>query len=429
MFPVVLTVLTALMMVGTGSRIMSEFRETRMQVQIEIAETFLTHFLEPYARTRLSSSGTSAQQREALEAALARHLGTKPMIAAQIWLPDGQLLYSSTNGLHVEDHDDSDLVEALRGQRVVQLETVEDGHEVGPIALPYLEVYMPIMDPSQSTPIAVGEIYLDAKGLIDSSGQFERTVWLSIGSAMVAMIGMLGLSARQSEVLRARLEAEQLLVSQNHALRQEAEKARYAAAEANEQTLNFIGAEIHDGPLQLLGLAALMGSTTAEPKLNGDAAAPSLVQQAVGELRRISAGLILPEIEELGPLETVKLAVSRHRSLTGTSVDLSIDGPSSLPGLDLSRRICLYRVLQEGLSNATRHGGEGPVQVSLSVEKASLVVNIVSARRPSTDVQGDDTKQKLGLQGMRRRIAAFSGTVELEPLGDQARLVVRLPFS
>ncbi|TAG21251.1 MAG: hypothetical protein EAZ40_09095, partial [Rhodobacterales bacterium] len=269
----------------------------------------------------------------------------------------------------------------------------------------------------------------DAKGLIESSTQFERTVWLSIGSAMVAMIGMLALSARQSEVLRAQLEAEQLLVNQNEALRKEAEKARYAAAEANEQTLNFIGAEIHDGPLQLLGLAALTGSTKAEAKAKGDATAPSLVQQAVAELRRISAGLILPEIEELGTAETVKLAVSRHRSLTGTSVDLSIEGVSDLPGLDLSRRICLYRVAQEGLANATRHGGEGPVRVSVSVERACLVVNIVSAQRSGAGVQVDDRKLKLGLQGMRRRIAAFNGTVELELLGDQARLVVTLPFS
>jgi signal transduction histidine kinase len=427
MFPVVLTLLTALIMLGTGSRIMSEFRDTRMQVQIEIAETFLTHFLEPYARARLSSSDASAQQREALEAALARHLGTKPMIAAQIWLPEGNLLYSSTNGQHVDDHDDTDLVHALNGQRVVQLETVADGDEIGPIALPYLEVYVPIMAPDQSSPIAIGEVYLDAKGLIESSVQFERTVWLSIGSAMVAMIGMLALSARQSEVLRAQLEAEQLLVNQNEALRREAEKARYAAAEANEQTLNFIGAEIHDGPLQLLGLAALMGST--KPEVKGDATAPGLVQQAVAELRRISAGLILPEIEELSTADTVKLAVSRHRSLTGTSVDLAIDGVSDLPGLDLSRRICLYRVAQEGLANATRHGGEGPVRVSVTVEAACLVVNIVSAQRPGADVQVDDRKLKLGLQGMRRRIAAFNGTVELEPLGDQARLVVILPFS
>lgn len=424
-FPVVLTLLTAVLMLETGNRIITEFRTTRLHAQVETAEAFLTHFLEPYARAQLSISGASAQKLEALEAALARHLGTKPMIAAQIWLPEGRLMYSSTDGLHAAEHDNADLKKALLGEKVIQIETVEDGDEVGPIALPYVEIYLPITDPVQGKPIAIGEVYVDAGAMIEDSARFERTVWLSIGSAMIAMIGMLALSARQSEVLRARLEAEQVLVSQNDALRREAVSARFAAAEANEQTLNYIGAEIHDGPLQLLGLAALLG--TKAPASNDDATAPSLVRQAVVELRRISAGLILPEIEELSTLQTVELAASRHRSLAGTAVDLSVDSLAALPTLDVPRRISLYRVIQEGLANATRHGGEGPVSMSLSVDQASLVVTIDSQQRPKENVAEDGAKQKLGLQGMRRRIAAFNGTVEFELRGDRARLLVTLP--
>jgi signal transduction histidine kinase len=428
-FPVILTLLTTVLMVGTANRIITEFRTTRLHAQVEMAEAFLTHFLEPYARAQLSSSAASGPKLEALEAALARHLGTKPMIAAQIWLPEGGLLYSSTGGLHAADHDSSDLTEALLGEKVIQVETIEDGDEIGPIALPYVEVYLPITDSVASRPIAVGEVYVDASALIEDSARFERTVWLSLGSALVAMIGMLALSARQSEVLRARLEAEHELVSQNDALRREAESARFASAEANEQTLNYIGAEIHDGPLQLLGLAALLGAKAPSPDTSSDATAPGLVQQAVAELRRISAGLILPEIEELTTLQTVELAVSRHRSLTGRSVDLTIDGPATLPGLDVPRRIGLYRVIQEGLANATRHGGEGPVSISLAVDGAVLMVTIGSRQRVDGMGQEDGSKQKLGLQGMRRRLATFNGSVEFELREDRALLVVALPSS
>lgn len=427
--PVLLTLLTVLLMVETGNRIITEFRATRMHAQVEIAEAFLTHFLEPYARAHLSSSGASAPKLEALEAALARQLGTKPMIAAQIWLPEGRLLYSSTAGLHVADHDNSDLMQAMLGEKVVQIETVEEGDKGGPIELPYIEIYLPIIDPVLSKPIAIGEVYVDARALIEDSTRFERTVWLSIGSAMVATIGMLAFSARQSEVLRARLEAEQELVMQNDALRREAETARFAAAEANEHTLNYIGAEIHDGPLQLLGLAALLGTKGTPPETNGDATAPSLVRQAVAELRRISAGLILPEIEALNTLQTVELAVSRHRSLAGASVDLSVESQAVLPVLDVPRRISLYRVVQEGLANATRHGGEGPVSISLSFDRALLVVAIESLQRPGLDAEEDLSKQKLGLQGMRRRISAFNGTVDFRRHGQMAQLVVTLPPS
>jgi signal transduction histidine kinase len=426
--PVILTLFTVMLMVGTASRIINEFRATRMHAQVEIAEAFLTHFLEPYARAHLARSGASGAKLEALEAALARHLDKKPMIAAQIWLPEGRLLYSSTDGLHLADHDNTELTQALLGEKVVEIETVEEGDMGGPIALPYLEIYMPITDPGRTKPIAIGEVYVDARALIEDSSRFERTVWLSIGTAMIAMIGMLALSARQSEILRARLEAEHELVSQNEILRQEAEGARFAAAEANEQTLNYIGAEIHDGPLQLLGLAALMGTKGVSSQTNGEATAPGLVSQAVAELRRISAGLILPEIETLSTLQTVELAVSRHRSLTGASVDLTVD-PEPLPVLDVPRRISLYRVVQEGLANATRHGGESAVSISLSVERALLLITVESQQGVGSDVLEDSSKQKLGLQGMRRRVAAFNGKVDFELRGDRARLSVFLPAS
>lgn len=270
---------------------------------------------------------------------------------------------------------------------------------------------------------------MDARKLVEDSSRFEQTVWLTIGAAMLAVIGMLAFNARQSEVLRARLVVERNLVSQNEAMRREAEQALFAAAEANEQTLNYIGAEIHDGPLQLLGLASLMETRAATAGATDDMSQASLVQQAAAELRQISAGLILPEIEALDTLQVIELAVSRHRSLTGASVDLATGTAAPLLRLDLPRRICLYRVVQESLANATRHGGEGPIRISLATEPELLIVSIESRLDPGSGATPDSSRQKLGLQGMRRRISVFNGTVDLALRGDMAKTVVALPAS
>lgn len=425
--PVILTLLTIALMVGAGAHIVAKSRATQLHAQVEIAEVFLTHFLEPYARASVGSGAPVARSLATLEAALAKHIDREPKIAVRIWLPDRQLLYSSAGNAPIAEHDDTDLILALQGQRVVQIEQDVGSDTGSPIAHPFLEIYFPIVDPGNSNPIAVGELYVDARAFVEDAAAFERTVWLTTGAAMLAVIGMLAFSARQSEVLRVRLDAEKVLVSQNEEMRRAAEQARFAAAEANEQTLNYIGAEIHDGPLQLLGLAALMTSPVTPPK---DAAAVSeagLVQQAMADLRRISSGLILPEIEALDTVQAFNLAVSRHRSLTGATVDLSVDLAKPMPDLDLPRRICLYRVIQEGLANATRHGGEGPVKVSLKVDGAQLCATIESRGGGDKDQARFGKHQTLGLQGMHRRLAAFNGTVKLEFHEDRATLVVLLP--
>jgi signal transduction histidine kinase len=57
------------------------------------------------------------------------------------------------------------------------------------------------------------------------------------------------------------------------------------------------------------------------------------------------------------------------------------------------------------------------------------LITVESQQGVGSDVLEDSSKQKLGLQGMRRRVAAFNGKVDFELLGDRARLSVFLPAS
>ena len=71
---------------------------------------------------------------------------------------------------------------------------------------------------------------------------------------------------------------------------------RMNASKSNENLLNSIGADIHDGPVQLLSALLL--------KPHDVDLVRQLARQVLDELREISGGLVLPELEPL-PLKAV----------------------------------------------------------------------------------------------------------------------------
>ena len=105
------------------------------------------------------------------------------------------------------------------------------------------------------------------------------------------------------------------LLRQNEELRQRLESASRRATEDAELQLRRLGADLHDGPAQLLALALLKLDLLPE----GSAESPgeremirSVLQDAMSEIRDISAGLALPTIDKLS------LAQAAHCRCHGT---------------------------------------------------------------------------------------------------------------
>ena len=75
------------------------------------------------------------------------------------------------------------------------------------------------------------------------------------------LFGIVARGSRTIEVQRAmqeqRMDELWRLNAQNNALRERVQRASSRAAELNERYLRRIGAELHDGPAQLLALASL----------------------------------------------------------------------------------------------------------------------------------------------------------------------------
>ncbi|TCU83613.1 signal transduction histidine kinase [Curtobacterium sp. PhB42] len=108
----------------------------------------------------------------------------------------------------------------------------------------------------------------------------------------------------------------------------------------------------------------------------------------------------------------------------GLDVDARLDdvGPVSVP-----IGVTVYRVVQESLTNAHRHG-EGRTTVTLARAGDDLVLEVRNPRRrtPASDpVAGRSSG--LGLVGMRERVAAVGGSVQSAADGVLFVVRVRLP--
>jgi signal transduction histidine kinase len=125
----------------------------------------------------------------------------------------------------------------------------------------------------------------------------------------------------------------------------------------------------------------------------------------------MSAGLTLPELSRVPPSEVLRLAVRNHERRTATSVRCDVDGlPHDVPAPIKS---CLYRFAQEALNNAYCHAGGHGQEVRGKYRGNTIEVEVADAGpgfEPGNEIAGN----RLGLLGMRERVASLGGTLEID---------------
>src|SRR5262249_38903988 len=135
--------------------------------------------------------------------------------------------------------------------------------------------------------------------------------------------------------------------------------AQRASLETSERFLHRVGADLHDGPAQLIGLALLRldilrGLVAAgQSKSDEFEKIRAVLQDCLREIRHLSAGLAPPHLDSLPLRKVLELAVRQHEQRTGSPVNAIIGMlPNNMSSL---HKVCIYRFVQEGLNNAYRH--------------------------------------------------------------------------
>lgn len=346
----------------------------------------------------------------------------KQIISFKLWTPDGTVLYSTEKSLIGQHFVDVDLDEAVRTGTTVSSLSDLDRPENYIERLQWqhlIETYAPLRGgPHNTDIIAVAEFYLSPQTLTDAIQAAQLQTWIVVGIATtlmyIALNGMVGQASRtirlQQQELERNIEQLQGLLTQNRQLHERVSRAAARTTALNEQLLRRISSDLHDGPAQdvslaLLRLDSLVDLPSAQVRSEFEAVRGAL-QSAMEEIRSISAGLRLPEINQISAEETVRRAVRDYQRKSDSSVKIAIgEIPADVP---LSVRITLYRIVQESLSNSYRHAGGKGQAVSLQAQDAGLAISVSDAG-PGFNVRQIGKEGHLGLVGMQERVEMLGG--------------------
>jgi signal transduction histidine kinase len=249
--------------------------------------------------------------------------------------------------------------------------------------------------------------------LADLRGLTRRTVLASLGLALVVVLRLRWLERRSDQAERQMRELSQQLVN------------------TQEEERKSLSRELHDRVAQVLtGLRMELGRVGRLSEPLDARVAPAigeckrLVDEMFHTVRGLALGLRPSMLDDFG----LQAALEWHvRDFTGRypiTVDLSMDG--DFDALSDKHRTCVYRVVQEALTNCVRHARAQHIQIALAAREGFLEVLVTD------DGLGLDPARRhsgLGLRGIDERVKELAGTLSITRGPDRGTtLAARLPL-
>ncbi|MGP9537698.1 sensor histidine kinase [Brachybacterium sp. AOP43-C2-M15] len=191
--------------------------------------------------------------------------------------------------------------------------------------------------------------------------------------------------------------------------------------------------DLHDGlghrlTLVSMGLefAQRARRTDADAAWEEIAAAEATAREALAEMRTwVRALSPVRDAEATGAAAIEAIA----ESFRGTGLEVDVEADDHAAELSADASLLLYRAVQEGLTNALRHGRAERVRITLVREGAEVVLELCSdldtASRAATPA--GEAARGFGLRGVAERARALDGHIRAGRRGDRFALEVRLP--
>jgi two-component sensor histidine kinase/CHASE3 domain sensor protein len=200
---------------------------------------------------------------------------------------------------------------------------------------------------------------------------------------------------------------------------------------AHEEERKYLSRELHDQVGQMLtGLRMELGSIARLQNGNSEisaqiASAKGIVEQTLRVVRNIAMLLRPSMLDDLGLSPALSWLIKEVSRTSGMEIQPEID--PAVDHLPDRYRTCLYRVVQEALTNASRHSGAHKVVVTLSLKDQWVIGSIAD------DGWGFDTNSALGsglgLAGMEERARELGGSLRIASVpGKGTRIDLRLPL-
>ena len=253
--------------------------------------------------------------------------------------------------------------------------------------------------------------------------ELHRLVWGSLALGLiVALTAVIRL-----RVLERRSENERAVAEEAEHLMRQLSQQLVATQEEERKNLSR---ELHDHVGQMLtALRMELGRidrlrSSADSRVAGAVAeCRQLVDNMVRTVRDLALGLRPSMLDDFGLQPALEWHVRDFGRRFGIPVELTVDGDFEL--LPEEHRTCVYRSVQEALTNCVRHARASHIAVSVSRQADSLAVSVTD------DGVGFNPAQRaggLGLRGIEERVRELHGVLTIRSApGAGTTLTMKVP--
>jgi signal transduction histidine kinase len=273
-------------------------------------------------------------------------------------------------------------------------------------------------------------ITVSATGLAIQFGLPEAVSFIILYSAALVFVAVFVIMVQQAN--EARQNSERLL-RELQAAHQELQSYAGQAEElaiANERTR--LARDLHDSVAQTLyGLTLQAEAASRKLSAGQDEAVRAHLQairedaqQTLQETRLLIFELRPPILEESGLAAALKARIDAVEARGGTAVHLDLQ---EISGLSANMEMGLYRIAQEALNNAAKHAAATEINVRLTQNGESAILDIADngcGFDPEAVPDG-----RIGLKGMAERVAQMKGDLQIKSApGQGTEIQVEVPL-
>ena len=427
-FVIYACIILGLAMIAVGTWMSAGIQGGILPSRTAAAALYMASVIEPHIQAvkdvgQLSSDDLVNLDNISSVFALRHHI-----MSIKLWRPDGTIVFNSRRDLIGKKFSNVAFQPSLKGEIKAGIAMLDedDSHFERTLASPLYEIFAPLYETGTGNVIAVAEFYENAGDVVDAVASTVSTSWVIIGGSFVIMLVALfaivhrgsTVIERQKSLLKRKLREQARLRRANDELEKKMRHALRESARIDDLIQRRLGAELHDGPAQLVALVLLRLdeiSTATEARSASAALVDELrgvASDALKDMRSISHGLFLPSVDGTDSLAAVlERVINAHERRTNSVVDWSVsDIPEHLP-MDIIR--CVGRVVQEALNNSFKHAAGAGQTVSAVAKDKTLILSIRDSG-PGIGESDFPPTDKLGLKSMKFRIEAVGGILELK---------------
>jgi signal transduction histidine kinase len=243
----------------------------------------------------------------------------------------------------------------------------------------------------------------------------QRQLYVLLGATLVAIVLTSLYLIYSNRKIFARLE---LLSEQRSELAQK-------LIHTQESTLRHISRELHDEFGQVLtAIGVMLGRADkqipAGAPLHADVQeVRDIAQTTLNNIRSLSQALHPVLLEEAGLASTLDWYIPTVERQLGLALHYEKSG--SPFAIESNAGVQVYRIVQEALSNVSRHSGVQEAWVRLIYQPEALVLEVEDHGRGVSEQRKDD--RGIGLVAMRERAELITGTIEYLQANGRGTLV------